>query len=52
MASHASVRLLLDTLAAFDCARLAQAAKTAGANGLAADRVPPAICVYETSAAT
>ena len=26
--------------------------QTAGANGLAADRVPPAFCVYETSAAT
>ena len=39
-------------LAAFDGARPAQAARTAGANGLAADRVPPAFCVYETSAAT
>ena len=52
MASHALVRLLLDTLAAFDGARPAQAARTAGADGLTADRVPPAFCVYETTAAT
>ena len=52
MASHALVRLLLDALATFDGARPAQAARTAGANGLTADRVPPAFCVYETTAVT